>query len=159
MYEALFLVLLGVSLFLFITGSKKHQAIKKYSGLVLFILTLFLFWFMDFWGEALWFENLGYANRFWLVVNSTSLLGIAGAVLGFLIIYLLTLGIPKKNKIIRVITRLVGVMLPAVIGEDPVGMKSEILVWCFNRIKDPILGKDTGFYLFSLPFYDGLYTV
>jgi len=157
MYEALFLVLLGVSLFLFITGSKKHHVIKKYSGLTLFILTLILFWFMDFWGEALWFENLGYSNRFWLVINSTSLLALAGAILGFLIIYLLTLGIPKNNKIIRAITKLIGVIAGGYWGGSN---WAEILKFWFGvstGLKDPILGKDTGFYLFSLPFYDGLY--
>jgi hypothetical protein len=159
MYEALFLVLLGISVFLFITGSKKHQVIKKYSGLTLFVLTLIFFWFMDFWGEALWFENLGYANRFWLFFNSTSLLSLAGAILGFLVIYLLTLGIPKKNKIIRAITKLIGVIAGGVWGASSWDDILKFWYGVSTGLKDPILGKDTGFYLFTLPFYDGIYNL
>jgi uncharacterized membrane protein (UPF0182 family) len=157
MYIALLIILLGLSLFLFITGAKKEKKIRKYSGAVLAVLTVAFFFFMDFWGEALWFENLGYGNRFWTIVNSNALLAAAGALIGFIIIYLLTIGIPKKHKFIKPFTRLLGVILGGFWGFTNWEI---ILKWWYGvstGVKDPILGKDVGFYLFSLPFYDALF--
>ena len=99
MYNALLILLLGIAAFLFLVGSKKQQKAKMLSGVILAALTLFFFWFMDFWGEALWYANLGYGNRFWMYINSNAALAVAGALVGFLAIYLLTLPIPKEPTI------------------------------------------------------------
>jgi len=157
MYIALLLALLALSAFLFLTGSKKEQRIKKYSGIVLAVLSLGLFWFMDFWGEALWFENLGYGNRFWTIINSQGTLMIAGALFGLLAIFLFTIGIPKKHKIILTLTKLLAIVLGGFWGSS--NWETILKFWygVSTGLKDPILGKDVGFYLFSLPFYDILF--
>lgn len=157
MYIALLLILLGLSVFLFITGARKEQRIKKYSGIVLAILTLLFFWFMNFWGEALWFENLGYGNPFWTVVNSNGLLAIVGAVIGFVTVFLLTLGISKNHRIINTITKLVGIVIGGYWGSSHWEIILKFWYGVSTGLKDPILGKDVGFYLFSLPFYDALF--
>lgn len=156
MYYALLLILLVLSAFLFITGSGKRQPIKKYSGIALALLTLAFFWFMDFWGEALWFENLGYGNPFWTVVNANGLLAIIGAGLGFLTIYLLTLGISKQHKIISALVKLLGVVVGGYWGASNWDIILKYWYGVSTGMRDPILGKDVGFYLFSLPFYDAL---
>lgn len=157
MYIALLLILLGLSVFLFITGARKGQRIKKYSGIALAILTLLFFWFMDFWGEALWFENLGYGNPFWTVVNSNGLLAIVGAVFGFITVFLLTLGISKNHRIISTFTKLIGIVIGGYWGSSHWEIILKFWYGVSTGLKDPILGKDVGFYLFSLPFYDALF--
>ena len=157
MYIALLLILLGISVFLFITGSGKGQRIKKYSGIVLAISTLVFFWFMDFWGEALWYENLGYGSPFWKVVNSNGLLAVAGAAIGFATVFLLTLGISKNHKIISTIIKLMGIVIGAYWGFSHWEIILKFWYGVSTGLKDPILGKDVGFYLFSLPFYDALF--
>ncbi|MGE5400532.1 MAG: UPF0182 family protein [Ignavibacteriales bacterium] len=159
MYNALFLLLLGIAAFLFITGAQKRNKGKIYSGVILAVLTVFLFWFMDFWGEALWYESLGYGSRFWIINYSNMGFGVAGAVLGFIAIYLLTLPIPKIHKLVHIITKTIGVIAGAFWGFN----NWETILKYWNRvdtgINDPVLGKDVGFYLFSLPFYDSLYSL
>ena len=157
MYTALLLLLLGIAAFLFITGAQKRQTVKIYSGLAVAVLTSFFFWFMGFWGEALWYENLGYGNRYWTVFNSNAGFALAGALLGFISIYLLTLAIPKEHKVIRGLTKILGIFIGAIWGVS----NWDIILKFWNGVStgllDPILGKDVGFYLFSLPFYDSLY--
>ena len=69
MYIALILGLLLFAAYLFFTGIRGRQKIKMYLGVALALLTLFFFQFMDFWGDVLWYENLGYGNRFWILIN------------------------------------------------------------------------------------------
>ena len=157
MYIALLLILLGLSVFLFISGSRKNQKVRKYFGVVLVALTLFFFWFMDFWGEALWFQQLGYSNPFWTVINANGILSIVGAAFAFLIIFLLTLGIPKKNRIVKTIVKILAVIIGGYWGASNWEIILKFWYGVSTGIKDPILGKDIGFYLFSLPFYDSLY--
>ncbi len=156
MYTALLLGLLAVAAFLFITGARKNQTIRIYLGLILAVLTLFFFWFMDFWGEVLWFNYLGYSTRFWTIAFSNAGLIIAGAILGFAAIYLLIFSIPKEHKIIRSVLKLLGIVIGGVWGAS----NWEVIMKFWGRVStgiyDPILGKDVGFYLFTLPFLDSL---
>lgn len=157
MYTALLFGLLGIAAFLFITGSQKKQTIKVYSGLAVAVLTLFFFWFMGFWGEALWFANLGYGSRFWTIVYSNGGFAIAGAALGFILIYLLTFTIPKEHKIILGGSKILAVLIGGVWGIS----NWDVILKFWDRVNtgitDPILGKDVGFYLFTLPFLDNVY--
>jgi len=157
MYTALLLLLLGVAAFLFITGAQKHQTIKIYSGLTVAVLTSFFFWFMGFWGEALWYENLGYGDRFWTVFNYNTGLSLAGAILAFIIIYLLTISIPKEHKIIRAISKILSIAIGGMWGFSNWDVILKYWNGVATGVKDPILGKDVGFYLFTLPFLDSLY--
>jgi len=156
MYNALFVILIAASLFLFITGDKKGQRIKKYSGAALLLATLFLFWFMDFWGEALWFESLGYGNRYWTIVNSTGLVAAAGAVFAFLIVFILTFLISKKFKVLKGMARVAAALIGGIWGINNWEIIMKFWFGVSAGMKDPILGQDIGFYLFSLPFYDSL---
>jgi uncharacterized protein len=156
MYIALLLGLLIIAAYLFFTGLRKQQKIKKYFGLALALFTFFFFQFMDFWGDVLWYENLGFSNRFWMIINSASVLGVVFALLGFLFVTALTYRIPKEHKLIRPLAKLLGIVIGGYWGAS----NWDIILMFWNGVstglKDPILGKDTGFYLFSLPFYDEL---
>lgn len=156
MYTALLIILLVISIYLFISGDKKGQQIRKYSGVVLGLATIVFFWFMDFWGEALWFEGLGYGNRFWTIVNSTGLTAIAGAVTSFILVFLLTFTISKKYRFLKGTARLAGVIAGAIWGVNNWEIIMKFIYGTSTGLKDPIIGQDVGFYLFSLPFYDAL---
>lgn len=155
MYIALLLILLGLSGFLFLTGARKRQPLKKYSGIVLALLSLFFFWFMNFWGEVLWFESLGYGGRFWKILNANFMFAVAGAFYGLLVMYLLTLGI-KKHQFIKKVTWITASVIGAFWGDSN---WENILKYWYSEptgLNDPILGTDVSFYLFALPFYDSL---
>jgi uncharacterized protein len=159
MYNALLLLLLGIAIFLFTSGIKKRQKLKSLSGAVLGLLTVLFFWFMDFWGEALWYQNLGYGDRFWVINFANTGFAAAGAILGLIIIYLLTISISKNHKAVLGITKLLGLVIGGYWGYS----NWEIILKYWNGVstglKDPILGKDVGFYLFTLPFYDSVFVL
>jgi uncharacterized membrane protein (UPF0182 family) len=157
MYNALLLFLLGGAVFLFITGIKRRQKLKIFSGAAIGVLTIFFFWFMDFWGEALWYQSLGYSNRFWVINYANAGFAVAGALFGLFVIYLLTLTTPKEHKVVHSVTKALGIIIGGYWGYS----NWEVILKYWNGVstglKDPILGKDVGFYLFTLPFYDELY--
>lgn len=159
MYTALLLVLLGAAFLLFTSGVNKKKKLNVIAGFVIGIFTIFFFWFMGFWGDALWFNNLGFEQRFWTVFGSNIILAIAGALIGWLITYLLTLYIPKKRKIILNIVRILGLFSGGVWG----AMNWDVILSFWNGVStnlhDPVFGLNTGFYLFTLPFLDNLYGI
>ena len=159
MYTALILVLIAIAAFFFISGVQKRKPVKVFAGLAIGVLTLAFFWFMGFWGEVLWFQNLGYGSRLWTVVYSNSILAVISALLGLGICFLLTNSISKEHKILRSGSRILGLFIGASWGLS----NWEIILKFFEQVstglKDPILGKDVGFYLFTLPFLDSLYNL
>ena len=159
MYTALFLAMLIIAGYLVIIGIRRKQRVIRYIGISAAIITLFFFWFMDFWGEALWYEGLGYGNRFWVFVNLNSLLAIAAAVAGYFIVLLLTLGISQEYKIIRSVSRIIGGLVGGFWGATNWDLILKYWYGTETGLADPILGKDTGFYLFTLPFLDQLYSL
>ncbi|MCU7513259.1 MAG: UPF0182 family protein [Ignavibacteria bacterium] len=157
MYNALFIALLLIAAFLFFTGAKRQEKGRMLLGAVIAALTIFFFWFMDFWGEALWYESLGYGDRFWIINSSNIGFGVLGAILGYILIYVLMLSIPRRNKAVHIAARVLGLVMGGLWGYS----NWEVILKFFNRvdtgIHEPILGQDVGFYLFSLPFYDSIY--
>ncbi len=158
MYTALLLVLLGIAAFLFIVGAQKKKTFQIIAGLTLAVLTVFFFWFMGFWGEALWFENLGYGQRFWTIFFSNSLFAVAGAALGWLLMIVFTLNIPKDQKLLRGGLKVFGIFVGGTWGFTNWDTILKFWDGVSTGLKDPILGRDMGFYLFTLPFLDQLYS-
>ena len=156
MYTALLIGMLIIAAYLFFTGFRRQQKIKTFLGVSLAVLTLSFFQFMDFWGDVLWYDNLGYGNRFWTLINSASGFAIAFALIGFIFVTALTFQIPKEHKVIRPLVKLLGIIIGGYWGASNWDVILQFWNGVSTGLKDPILGKDTGFYLFSLPFYDEL---
>lgn len=159
MYTALILALIALAAFFFISGAKNRKPVKAFIGLAIGIFTLAFFWFMSFWGEVLWFQNLGYGSRLWTFVYSNSLLAVIGAVFGALVCFILTYSISKQHKILRNGTRILGLIVGASWGLSNWDVILKFLNRVYTGLLDPILGKDVGFYLFTLPFLDSLYNL
>jgi uncharacterized membrane protein (UPF0182 family) len=126
-------------------------------GSVLVLLTALFFGLLSFWGEMLWFEELGQSQRFWTVVISQGGFAALGALVGGLGVFILTLPIPAQSLLARISPAVAGALSGALWG----CWNWRIILKYFYRvstgIRDPILQRDTGFYLFTLPFYDSLY--
>ncbi|MFP4477780.1 MAG: UPF0182 family protein [Desulfatibacillaceae bacterium] len=156
MYNAILAILIGVSILIFSRGMKSRRRGLAASGVVLFAATLVFFWFMDFWGEMLWFESLGYEGKFWKEVGARVVLGVGWAIVGALLVFLLTIPVPRARRRVR----LAGAGVAAVVGGLWGQGNWEVILKFNNRVStglaEPILGHDTGFYLFTLPFLDAL---
>lgn len=159
MYTALYLLLLALAAYLFYRGVKQRAIWRIVGGVIVALLTVAFFWFMDFWGEVLWFDSLHYTQRFWVEVSAQLAMAVAGAVLGWLVVYLLTISIQRNRKYARIGSRLLGALIGVIWGIS----NWEKFLQFWNRvpagISEPVLNKDAAFYLFTLPFLDRLYTL
>ncbi len=165
MYTVVFLgliVISGAILFRGIHSGKKRSIII---GAALAVVTLLFFWFMGFWVEKLWFDSLGYVNRFWEEILIKLVSGLIGLVIGVgvLLPFALLVQIPKESGLPRKTLRLVPLVLGGLIGiSRGVGSWDTIFKFLYQHttdIKEPILGLDAGFYMFTLPFLDIIYSL
>ena len=130
-----------------------HRGRIRLSATIL-VATLAFFGLMSFWGEMLWFDQLGYGQRFWVFVVARIGSVAAGAGLAYATGFLLA---SRSGPHLRRFVALLSAGAGAVWG---------LLCWqsallfvygVDTNISDPMLGTNTGFYLFSLPFYDSLF--
>ncbi|REJ82695.1 MAG: UPF0182 family protein [Planctomycetota bacterium] len=113
---------------------------------------------LEFWRDWLWFDAVAYEGRFWTTVIAQALAVGVSAVIGFLTVYLLTFPIPREVRSARAWPEFLGTLLGGFWG---LANWDVVLRWWFAvdvGVSDPILGRDIGFYLFSLPFWDGVYS-
>jgi hypothetical protein len=156
MYVLLFLLLLFGAFLLALHGVRRGKRSGIVNGVFLAVLTFAFFGFMDFWGEMLWFANLGYAGRFWKTVWAVLGFSLSGLIAGGIVVFLLTLALPRERKLTRIWS---------IVGGGIIGLLWGLAHWetlwvYLNRVStelaDPVLHKTTSFYLFTLPFYDSL---
>ncbi len=157
MYTVLMLLLIGLGVVLLGTGLSSERLWLAALGIVVFLATAALFGLMGFWGEMLWFQSVGYVGRFWTAVFGAVTAAAIGGLVGGLLVAGLTWIIPKHPPVARVWPESLGVVFGLVWGTQH--WETVLRYWygVTTDVRDPILGLDTGFYLFSLPFYDALY--
>lgn len=159
MYALILIVLFGCGFGLVLYGATRRRWGYVLAVLCVGGLTAFFFWFMSFWGEALWFESVGYSGRFWKVILARVILGSAGVVSGAAIVLLLMWQIPGRRWVVKAIAAAAAAYFG---GQWAIARWDRILL-LLNRVStgvtDPILGRDTGFYLFVLPVCNSLYGV
>jgi uncharacterized membrane protein (UPF0182 family) len=154
MFALIFFILLGVSVFIAYTGIRDKQKGKLALGILMIVLVLFLFWFMGFWGEKLWFDALGYNDRFWMLFFFKVGFTIGGAVIAALFILLLLITLPKGRKKLKFIAASLGAVIGGFWGFGNWSVFMKFWYKMNTELTDPILNRDVGFYMFSLPFYD-----
>ncbi len=150
------LLLLAIGTLLLARNVQGKNKSRLITGAVAVLALILFFWFMDFWGEKLWFDSVGYSDRFWdLFLFQTGMVAV-GALLSLGIIAGLILFLPKNKKILRLTVASLAFLIGAVWGFSNWDTVLKFWHGVQTGVADPILGKDAGFYLFSLPFYDTL---
>ena len=109
---------------------------------------------MSFWGEWLWFVNLGYDSRFWTLVlayiGSVSLGAALAGTLGFCLRWMAGVHL---RRVVTLISALAGIVW----GLNYCGLLLLYLNGATTGSIEPMLGQDTGFYLFTWPLLDSLF--
>lgn len=159
MYSIALLVLLALATFLTVRGVRRGSGVAIAIGLAVATLTLIVFGLFSFWGEMLWFEEVGFLERFWTVVGATLAVAAVAALAAASLVALITL--PSMHTAGR--ARRIGIAVAALAGAAW-GAASWTLVlrWVMGvstRTREPIFGRDVGFYLFTLPFVDALFSL
>ncbi|HVO91392.1 MAG TPA: UPF0182 family protein, partial [Terriglobales bacterium] len=157
MYIALLLLLLALGGALAFNGVKRHRPKSLLLGAAILLFTVLFFGLLSFWGEMLWFEELGQSQRFWTAVFAIGGFAILGGLVGGLGVFILTLPIPVQTPVARVWPALAGALTGALWGCWHWQIILQYVYGVSTVIRDPILQQDTGFYLFTLPFYDSCY--
>ena len=157
MYTAIVLILFAVAAGVALLGVYWRRASVFVLGVVMALAFGAFFWLLGFWGEMLWFDALGYNQRFWKVILAKAAFSGAGILVGGLVVAVGTLPGTQGRWHMRLWPRLVGAYIGGMWGVS----NWDTLLRYLNRVEmdlaDPILGRDAGFYLFALPFYDALY--
>jgi hypothetical protein len=157
MYIALLLLCLapgGASLFY---GLKRRRFKNVLTGVAVLLFTGTFFGLMSFWGEMLWFEELGQTQRFWTAVSAEGGFAVLAALVGGIGVLLLTLPVPVRGPLGRILPAAAGALGGGVWGLWNWQIILQYIYRISTEIRDPILHRNTGFYLFTLPFYDALY--
>ena len=159
MYTLIFVVLAGISIFFLYRGFQAEQKKKIWIGAVLGLITLSLSWLMNFWGELLWFKSVGYGERFWIATLTQWGTALLSLLLGGGIVWLMCWNVGFQNRYIKWLGVAVGSFVGMVWGYA--NWETFLKFWfgVETGITDPILDKDTGFYLFTLPFLNSAHTV
>lgn len=151
MYVLLLGLLLGLGGWQAARGAARERRGQMWLGATIAGAGLALFGLMSFWGELLWFEAVGYLGRFWTILGAQAYaLGLGAAVAG-LLGALLSAGAGRHLRR--------GVAVACGLGGVIWGLGSwqEWLLF-LNRADtgtvDPILARDVGFYLFTVPLLD-----
>ncbi|MFW5886976.1 MAG: UPF0182 family protein, partial [Bacteroidota bacterium] len=158
MYTILLIILLAVAAIIGIKGVRNQRKPLIVTGVILALLTILFFWFMGFWGDKLWFDHMGYNDRFWTEWLSKIGLFAGAFIIGGLLVLSLTYSIRGERKYIRWFA----VGGAALLSGFWWYSRWDIFLRFIHRINtdliDPILNMQTGFYLFSYPFLQTLYT-
>ncbi|MHC4952583.1 MAG: UPF0182 family protein [Planctomycetota bacterium] len=157
MYVALLLTLTAVGVLLLAKGVYGESRRRTIAGAGVLLFTLLFFCLLSFWAEMLWFDAVGQSSRFWTVVWTTVGAVFAGAALALIVVGSLTWPFRPHRRAVRLVA---GVLAVAVGGIWGLSSWQEILLF-LHRVPtgttEPILEKDTGFYLFVLPLLDRVY--
>ena len=159
MYTAIIIVLLALAIYITYSGIKGGKKGRAAAGIAIGAVTIVFFWSLDFWTEMLWFENLGYGDRFWVYIIAQTAAGIAGALISAAIVSLLTYSIPSSKKSIKRIVQGIALVGGAVWGVSDWQIMLKFWFRVSMGVAEPVLNKDAGFYLFTLPFFESIYTL
>ncbi len=143
--------------------TKKKRTIGL--GVALALITLLFFWFMGFWAEKLWFDSIGFSDRFWaeiLIRIASGAVGLVAAV-AVMLPFALLVKIPPQSGLPGKFLRSVPLIVAGLIGAVKGAGNWDVIFKFFNRqatgFSEPVLELDAGFYLFTLPFLELIYSL
>ena len=157
MYILLLLILLAAGGALAWAGRTRRRPVLVWAGAGLATATVALFAVMGLWGEALWFHGLGYGRRFWVFLTAQALTAAAGAGAALAAYAMLILPVrglrPWAFDAGAAVAALGGLMW----GLDAWREALLFLNQLPAGVREPVLGLDGAFYLFTLPLLDSLH--
>ncbi len=160
MYSLIFLILLGLGILSFVLGLRSAgRGILKPLGIFLAVSPILLVIVMNIWGEWLWFAELEYARRFWVTVIARIACGLGAAGVAFLFSYLVLRPIPERNRRTRWTAAVVSTLFGLIWGMGNWDFLLRYLYQAPSETLDPVFELPVSFYLFSLPFYQAVYTL
>jgi hypothetical protein len=157
MYWLLLLALLVLGGWILRSGLERHSRGRLVAGGLVIAGTVLFFALLSFWAEMLWFDAAGYAGRFWRMVAAKAVAAVVGAAAGGVGVSLLCRFLAVAPPSLRR-----GAALAGAVGGGIWGFGSwQVGLLFLNRVAtgvaEPIFGRDTGFYLFVLPFLDRVF--
>lgn len=158
MNMVLIILLLIIAAGLMSWGIQQKQKATLIFGVLISGSVFLVLSFLDLRSDALWFDSMGFSGQFREIVLYQILFAILGGFVGFAVLWFLTLFVFSHKKPRY---RWMSIILGFYFGAKWGGLNWGTILLYLNRtkagIEDPILHKDAGFYLFTLPFYDQLY--
>ena len=156
MYIVLLFLFLAVALLLTMFGVQRNRRGYVLAGIILGLATVGFFVFLEFWGEYLWYEALGYSERFITRIEALFGYSLLGGLIGWAAVWLLSKSFPRIWTKARKWAQMGGTLLGVLWG-----LNAWRTIWIYansvtTQVTDPIFAKDTGFYIFDLPFYNSL---
>lgn len=161
MYYGLLGILIIAAVGLLSFGARRRRGWSIGLGGVLLAGTIGFFWVLSLWGEMLWFQTLGYNQRFWTALAAAIGLALGAGVLAGLGVFLLAWpwasGAGTTQRGTALAGAGVGMLLGGLWGRTNWQVALRYWHGVTTETADPIVGRDAGFYLFTLPLYDNLY--
>ena len=159
MYNLLWFMGVGAGILVAALGFKKGRRVLVAAGAIVIAATLAFFWLLGFWGEMLWFDAMGQSTRFWKEIFARYTLAAGAAVAAWGLTYVLLLWIPRKKLHLRLGAQVLAALFGFGWGTANWDTLLRYVQGVRTNVQDPILGYDTGFYLFSLPWYDAVFAL
>jgi len=139
------------------SGIVLRSRARSVAGGVGIVGALAFFALLSFLSELYWFEAAGYSDRFWRMLAAKVATTLLGAVAGGAGVGLLYRPLAAEFRWLWRGAVLTGAAIGAFVG---FGSWDEALLF-LNRVEtgvaEPILGIDSGFYLFALPLLDRVF--
>ncbi len=157
MYIALFALFFGLGCLLLVRGIRRKSLFQVVAGAIIGATTLAVSVLLNFWCEMLWFDSLGYSDRFWTAMFAKAGFFVLGGAIGWLVPYILLYPVSVRQKTFKLTAYAIGALIGSSWGTSNWDTLLKFIHRTDMGVVDPILKKDVGFYLFSLPFYDALY--
>lgn len=158
-------LVLGVTpLFLAVRRDKKPATVIRRAVLfgVFVVILIAARIGLGLYSEALWFGAVGYAGRFWTEIRAQVLLFVVGFLGIGVLYYPLVRAAWEPTEATGQVGWLPWVLtgtLAVIAGAQATGIWQELLLFVNSEpsaVVDPIFGRPTSFYLFTLPFYRSL---
>ncbi len=157
MYLLLLAGLLAGGAFVAVLGLRQRRRGVLWTGILVCVAVAGFFALLDFWGEMFWFEAVGHTRRFWTAVLARLVVGAAAASVAAFLLALLLRPLGVRPSLLRRWPAVVAVALGIVWGLSFWERGLLFLYQVPSGLVEPVLGRDTSFYLFTLPLLDAVY--